>query len=279
MKYYIFSNYENTWRAEYRSAGMKNSDNETVVGIKSSRIIDNKWVDNNIDIDIQMISLGLPTLLGHRFTEVEFVKLAEDKNINLLKVYEREDAIPLNVALNSEALIQSFVLTEQTGNAVIDNEAGTIEIIVNYGTVVSDLAPVITLSDGATVSPESGVGTDFTNPVTYTVTAENGEDTKEYTVTVAVADPSTEALLLSFVLAEQTGDAIIDNDLGTVSIEVANGTVVTALQPTITISNNATISPLSGAATDFTNPVTYTVTAEDEITTKEYVVTVTVAAP
>lgn len=51
-------------------------------------------------------------------------------------------------------------------------------------------------------------------------------------------------------------------------------TDITALVPTIAISADATVSPASGAAQDFTEPVTYTVTAEDE-STQEYTVTVT----
>ncbi len=55
-------------------------------------------------------------------------------------------------------------------------------------------------------------------------------------------------------------------------------TDVTALAPTIAISAEATVSPASGAAQDFSAPVTYTVTAEDE-STQAYTVTVTLEAP
>lgn len=66
---------------------------------------------------------------------------------------------------------------------VIDEAARTITLTdVPYASV-SAIAPVITLSDGATVSPESGVEQDFTSPVTYTVTAEDGT-TQAYVVTV-----------------------------------------------------------------------------------------------
>gem|GEM_PF-354294 len=89
--------------------------------------------------------------------------------------------------------------------------------------------------------------------------------------------PSSEAEILSFSLDAQTGEAVIDSGNGTVSIEVAAGTDVTALSPVITVSEEATISPASGAAQDFTNPVTYTVTAEDMATTRDWTVTVTIA--
>jgi len=75
--------------------------------------------------------------------------------------------------------------------------------------------------------------------------------------------PSDENDILTFSFPEQTGDATINAINHTVEIEVENGTVLTALVPTITVSANATINPLSGVARDFTNPVTYTVTAEN----------------
>lgn len=59
---------------------------------------------------------------------------------------------------------------------------------------------------------------------------------------------------------------------GVITVTVPQGTVLTALTPTI-VHNGASISPASGVAQDFTNPVTYTVTAADG-STKAYVVTV-----
>lgn len=64
----------------------------------------------------------------------------------------------------------------------------------------------------------------------------------------------------------------------TITAVVPTGTTVTALVPTITVSAAATVSPTSGAAQNFTSPVTYTVTAEDG-TTQTYTVTVTVTVP
>lgn len=83
--------------------------------------------------------------------------------------------------------------------------------------------------------------------------------------------------ILTFVLAEQTGAATIDTEAGTVAIEVAFGTDASALTPTITTSTDSTVSPASGVEGDYSSPVVHTVTAEDA-TTKEFTVTVTVAA-
>lgn len=80
----------------------------------------------------------------------------------------------------------------------------------------------------------------------------------------------------TFVLAEQTGDATIDNVAHTVTIEVANGTVVTALIPTITVSLGANATPNSLEAQDFTSPVVYAVENANGVS-QNWTVTVTVA--
>ncbi len=70
----------------------------------------------------------------------------------------------------------------------------------------------------------------------------------------------------------------VDYDLGTdISVRVPFGTSLTGVIPTISVSDQATISPASGQSVDFVDgePKSFTVTAEDG-TTKEYMVTVNV---
>lgn len=55
------------------------------------------------------------------------------------------------------------------------------------GTDVTAITPDITVSANASISPESGVPQDFTNPVKYTVTAQDGTQ-KTYTVTVVIGE-------------------------------------------------------------------------------------------
>ncbi|NCN42670.1 hypothetical protein GW916_15645, partial [bacterium] len=70
----------------------------------------------------------------------------------------------------------------------------------------------------------------------------------------------------------------VDTSAHTVSLTVPNGTDVTALVPTITTTSVAStpVSPASDVAKDFTNSVTYTISAIDG-TTQDYTVTVTVS--
>jgi len=70
------------------------------------------------------------------------------------------------------------------GLAAIDEAAGTVVLTVPPSQPVTALAPVFTLSANATINPASGSTQDFTNPVVYRVTAENGTSFKDYTASV-----------------------------------------------------------------------------------------------
>ena len=53
------------------------------------------------------------------------------------------------------------------------------------GANIASLIPTISISNLATISPESGIAQDFTDPFEYTVTAENGDE-EIWTVTVDI---------------------------------------------------------------------------------------------
>jgi hypothetical protein len=82
--------------------------------------------------------------------------------------------------------ILSFVLAAQTGAATINSSAHTVAITVANGTVVTALVPVIGVSVGASIIPESGEAKDFTAPVVYAVESASGIK-QNWTVTVTVA--------------------------------------------------------------------------------------------
>lgn len=89
--------------------------------------------------------------------------------------------------------------------------------------------------------------------------------------------------ILTYTFPEQTGAATIDAGAHTVDIEVANGTSVTALVASFTLSFGAAADisdtpQVSGTtANNFTAPVVYTITAEDGSTEEDWTITVTVA--
>lgn len=175
----------------------------------------------------------------------------------------------------AETDIVEFELDEAFGDIVIDASAHTVDFDVRFGTDITALSPSVTVSDWATVNPASGDPVDFTNPVTYTVTAEDGVTTQDWTVTSNVLAPETSTDITGFTIEEQVGEAIINAVYHTVAIAMPNGTDVSALEPVITVSDYASVNPASEEAVDFTNTVSYTVTAEDGTTTQDWMVTVT----
>ena len=84
---------------------------------------------------------------------------------------------------SSEKQILTFKFAALDVQATITESPKAIVAIVPYGTDVTSLVPIITISEKASISPASGVPTDFTNPVVYTVTAEDGSKAT-YTATV-----------------------------------------------------------------------------------------------
>jgi hypothetical protein len=71
---------------------------------------------------------------------------------------------------------------------------------------------------------------------------------------------------------------IINDFMATVSLTAPSGADVTSLTPTIIVSDKATIDPTSLAPQNFTNPVTYKVTAEDG-SIRNYLATIVIANP
>lgn len=172
---------------------------------------------------------------------------------------------------SSAKTIESFVF-DALSPAVTANISGTsITATVPTGTDVTSLAPDIEISAGATVSPASNVERDFTSPVQYTVTAADGS-TQVYTVTVSV-NVSSAKDISAFVFADLDPEVEASIDGTEITATVPFGTDLTTLVPTIAVSPDATVDPASGAVQDFTEPVVYTVTAEDG-TTQEYTVTI-----
>ncbi len=90
--------------------------------------------------------------------------------------------------LSNLKIINSFNLDGLTPvvNGVINNTDHTISLTVPYGTDIKTLIPTISFSEKATILPESSIVEDFTNPISYTVKAEDGS-TELYIVTVIVS--------------------------------------------------------------------------------------------
>ena len=154
----------------------------------------------------------------------------------------------------------------------VDEDTKMVRLDFPAGTDVTHLTPTITISNYATIEPESGVAQDFTNPVYYTVTSMSGSTT-QYMVEAVVHDADNEKSILSFRFDALNESGVIDQIARKISFMLPAETDVTQLVPTIEVSEGATVDPASGVAQDFTNPVIYTVTAQNG-TTAVYTVTV-----
>ncbi len=88
-------------------------------------------------------------------------------------------------AQRDEAKITSFKIND-TYIGTINEDSKTIMVYVPASLDITSLTPVITYSANATISPASGIATDFTHPVTYTVSNNTANST--YTVTVKQID-------------------------------------------------------------------------------------------
>ena len=141
---------------------------------------------------------------------------------------EKEDEL----SANKEIL--SFIFEASKNAELESNVIGTIsgtDIIaeVPFGTSINALIPSIETSNKAELGPAGGVSTDFTNPVIYTVTAEDGS-TKTFTVTVPVAPAP-------YIGSWMTSTSVNIENLGLskVTLDITeNGEITMKLQSTLT---------------------------------------------
>ena len=229
---------------------------------------------------------GLPTVGG-----VSQVSGTTANNFTLPKPYIVTAAdgttatytVTVTAALASPKAITAYSLNGVTG--VITEPAHTIAVTVPSGTAVTALVATFTSTGasvkvGTTVQVSGTTPNDFTTSKAYLVTAADGL-TATYTVTVTVASAASKAIT-AYSLAGVTGTITGAASPFAIAVTMPTGTNVTALVATFTSTVAAPltvggVNQVSGTtANDFTNPVTYTVTAAD-LTTATYIVTVTFA--
>ncbi|MGG6232226.1 DUF5018 domain-containing protein [Tenacibaculum sp. SDUM215027] len=108
--------------------------------------------------------------------EIPYTVYAENGETSIYRVQVN------NRPLSSENQILSFsvILNNQTIDAEINQDSNIISF--NTGELdISSLTPTVSISEYASISPNNSNSQNFETPVTYTVTAENGEQ-REYKV-------------------------------------------------------------------------------------------------
>lgn len=181
--------------------------------------------------------------------------------------------VNVNINLSSENSIKSFRFEKVDAYETIitGGNENTVSITVPYNTNVAELTPIITVSDYGSMIPESGVVNDFTDEAAYTVIAQDGSR-RNYTVKVNIAKEMDKTIKeFKFEGLDPDGICEIDEETGNISITVPYRTKINGLVPTIIIPDKARVSPESGTAQNFNEPVVYTVTAKDG-TTRTYTV-------
>ena len=175
------------------------------------------------------------------------------------------DSNTSDMRLDGDCLVSAFSMDDYEGK--IDLTARTITVNVPETYDVSAMKiTALSLSDGAESNLKVGDSINMTTPHVCHVT--NGDVYLDWTIQV-VRD---EALITSFVIND-TYTGVIDQDTKTISVYVPENLDLTTLIPSVELSDGATIEPAVGVATDFTNPVTYTVT--NNTAKNSYTVTVT----
>ncbi|MEE1964637.1 leucine-rich repeat domain-containing protein, partial [Allomuricauda taeanensis] len=170
--------------------------------------------------------------------------------------------------LKSTNSITSFKVN---GNAAtIEGDAIGFSFPADSGVDLTKLKPEI-VHTGEKVTPDSGVEQDFTDPVEYTVTAENGE-TRTYTVTIEKELKSTNSIT-SFKV--NGNNATIAGNTISFTFPADSDVDLSKLAPVIEHTGVA-VDPGSGVEQDFTDPVEYMVTAENG-ETQIYTVTMDIA--
>ena len=207
----------------------------------------------------------------------------------------KDYTVTVNVAASDAKDLTAFSFMSSNNGALDEDVTATIsgtsiDATVPFGTDVTALKATFSTS-GETVEVNSVVqnsgvtANDFSNAVTYTVTAADSL-TKDYTVTVNIAASTAKDMTALSFMSSNNG-ALAKDVTATISgtsidATVPFGTDVTALKATFSTSGDtvevSSVEQSSGVtANDFSSAVTYTVTAADS-STKDYTVTVTEAS-
>lgn len=216
------------------------------------------------------------------FSKAKMLRLYEDltsyaqadKNVEGLS-YHKDYELKFTQDNSAECELLSYSVGVAGEQIDWSADGKTITVTIPYATDWNTLKSSYTISYDATIAMLNGEGFEHseTTPIQYTVTAENGKDQRTYSVIVKKVPPATGNEIESFYCGSLEGT--IDNDAKTITLELPEGSTK-RFAPQITISEFAVVEPASGVLQDFTEPVPYTVTAQNG-DTRTYKVIVTVS--
>ena len=145
-----------------------------------------KWVVPSI-VTLSSATISKPTFTApfvHRDSVIVIALVVNDGKIN-----SDTDKVSITIKnlniLSSEAQILNAQLTG-ADSVKVDQALLQVFLYLPYGTDPRALAPTFQISPKATILPAGGSIRNFTSPVTYTVTAEDGTTKKAYSVRVYI---------------------------------------------------------------------------------------------
>ncbi|MGB3850558.1 MAG: family 10 glycosylhydrolase [Tunicatimonas sp.] len=144
----------------------------------------------------------------------------------------REDNVIVNETPVPQRQIDYFAFEEfpTPAEGIVKNDSGIIRVTVPFGADLTALVPTIRFSDGATLSPDSGVAQDFSDFVIYTVTDPEGAQ-RLYTVLVEEleAPKSSDARITAINFPSLYRSGEIREDTKDILLEVGFGTDLSAV--------------------------------------------------
>ena len=169
-----------------------------------------------------------------------------------------------DLKLSGECMVEAIKLDNFEGTIDLASRSILVRLPEVYDTQAMKVTD-LTLSNGATCNISQGATLNM--GAAQTLHVKNGDTFLDWTLSVL----HDEARITQFYINDIYQGAI-DQEAKTITVYVPGSVGLTGLVPTITYSRNATVTPGSGVAMDFSEPVKYTVTNNSAETT--YTVTV-----
>ena len=169
-----------------------------------------------------------------------------------------------DLRLNGDCMVEALTLDTYEGTVDLMARSIVVRLPEVYNTQAMTLTD-LKISAGATSNLQ--VGQTLNMDVPRNLQVRNGDTYLDWTVSVLHDEARITQLVINDIY---TG--AIDETAKTITVYVPATADITNLVPTITYSQNAIVSPASGVAQDFSQPVTYLV--ENNTASATYTVTV-----
>jgi 6-phosphogluconolactonase (cycloisomerase 2 family) len=240
--------------------------------------------------EVTYTTTGLSVTIGNaillKSTETTTLDFTEAVTIKVRALDGSENVYTAKVivAANTAKSIFSYSIKDHIAAPVsIDEVNGVISATLPYDAAKTELVANFTTSGervqvGETIQETGLTANDFTNPVTYTVYAADG-NTKDYAVAVTNATKDAKSIVSYGIKGYPAAPVSIDELNGKISVVLPYGVPLIALVAEFTTTGTAvkigeTIQKTRTTKNDFTKPVTYTVYAADG-STQNYTITIT----